>query len=171
MSTPETFKVTLPSDREVRVARDFAAPRALVFEAFTRADLVRRWMYGPDDWRMAECEIDLRVGGRYRYVWRNPEKGDMGMGGSFREIVPPERLVYTELFDEDWTGGETVVTTTFEEMDGRTTVTTTVRYSSPAARDAALKTPMLEGWAQTYDRLDAHLAAGFADGAGVPQRR
>lgn len=154
----ERVTVTTPSDTEITVTRSFVAPRRLVFEAFTKPDLVRRWLQGPDDWPMVVCEVDFRVGGAYRYVWRNPGKGDMGMGGTFREIVPPERIVHTELFDQDWTGGETMVTTVFEERGGRTTVTATVRYSSQAARDGALKTGMIEGWGQAYDRLDGLLA-------------
>lgn len=145
------------SAREIVVARTFDAPRELVFRAFTDPEMVIHWMWGPDEWRMVRCDIEFKVGGTYRYVWRHVEKGDMGMGGIFHEIVPPERLVYTELFDEDWTEGETLVTATFEEKDGRTTVTTTVRYSSERARDGALKTPMLRGWGQSYDRLDVYL--------------
>jgi uncharacterized protein YndB with AHSA1/START domain len=150
-----------PSDREIVVRRTFDAPRRLVFEAFTTPALVQRWLFGRDDWPMVTCEIDFRVGGKYRYVWRNAEHGDMGMGGVYREIDAPNRTVHTELFDQDWTGGETVVTTVFEEQDGRTTVTTTVRYASKEARDGALKTPMLEGWGQSYHQLAALLAKGW----------
>ena len=151
-------EVSTPSPRELMVTRVFNAPAKLVFDAHTKPELVKRWLYGPEDWRMEVCEIDLRVGGQYRYVWRNPEKGDMGMGGSFREIEAPTRLVTTELFDEDWTEGETVVTTTFEEKNGQTTVTYVVLYSSERARDGALKTPMMEGWSMGLDRLDGVLA-------------
>ena len=151
------LEAATPSEREITVSRTFDAPRALVFDAFTKADMIKHWLFGPDEWRMVHCEVDLRPGGAYRYVWRHRDKGDMGMGGVFREIVPPKRLVYTELFDEDWTGGETIVTSVFEEKGGRTTVTTTVRYSSQEARDGALKTGMLRGWGQSYDRLDGYL--------------
>lgn len=149
--------VTQPSDQEIAVTRVFAAPRKRVFDAFTKPELVKRWLYGPEDWLLAVCEIDLKPGGRIRYVWRHKEKGDMGLSGVFREVAAPERLVHTELFDEDWTGGETLLTTTFDERDGRTTVTTTVLYSSPAARDAVLKTGMMEGWSQGHERLDTLL--------------
>ena len=88
--------------------------------------------------------------------------GDMGMSGVFHAIEAPARLVNTEIFDQDWTGGETLVTTTFVEQNGRTIVAATVRYSSPAARDGALKTPMLEGWSQSHDRLDDLLASADA---------
>jgi uncharacterized protein YndB with AHSA1/START domain len=141
------------------VSRTFDAPRELVFEAMTNPKMVKQWLIGPDDWPMVVCEIDFRVDGKYRYVWRHKKRGDMGMGGVYREIERPRRIVHTELFDEDWTGGETIQTTVFEEKGGRTTVTSTVRYSSEAARDGALKTGMLEGWGKAYDRLAEMLAS------------
>jgi uncharacterized protein YndB with AHSA1/START domain len=147
-----------PSEREIAVSRTFDAPCELVFEAMTNPKMVKQWLIGPDDWPMVVCEIDFRVGGKYRYVWRHKELGDMGMGGVYREIERPRRIVHTELFDEDWTGGETIQTTIFEEKGGRTTVTSTVRYASEAARDGALKTGMLEGWGMSYDRLAELLA-------------
>src|SRR5262249_39833378 len=112
-----------------------------------------------EEWRLVQCDIDAKVGGGYRYVWRHKEKGDMGLSGVYREITPPERIVHTELFDEDWTGGGTVGTTIFEKRGGRTTVTSTVLYSSQAARDAALKTGMIDGWSQSLDRLAELLAS------------
>ncbi|MBM3488577.1 MAG: ATPase [Alphaproteobacteria bacterium] len=159
MTGPARTIVTTPSDRTVAISRVFAAPRRLVFEAHIRPELVLRWMWGPDGWPLVECTIDARVGGRFRYVWRHVEKGDMVMRGGFREIVAPERIVHTELFDEDWTGGETVVTTLFEERDGRTSVTATVLYASRAARDGALRSGMTDGWSQALDRLEALLPA------------
>lgn len=154
MKTAETLKVTTPTEREVVMTRAFDAPRSLVFDALTQPELVQRWLLGPPGWTMPVCQIDLRVGGAYRYVWRKAGEKDMGMGGVFREIVRPERIVTTELFDEDWTGGETIVTTTLAEGGGKTTLTTTVRYSSNGARDSALKTGMTKGVAASYDRLD-----------------
>ncbi len=159
MTGADKTKVEMPSDNEVVVTRTFDAPRALVFDAFTKPELVMQWLFGPDEWRLAECEIDLRVGGSFRYAWRHAEQGDIVLRGVYREVLPPERLVHTELFDEDWTGGETIVTTLFEEHAGVTTVTTTVLYSSQKARDDALKTGMTEGMSQSYDRLDAFLAS------------
>jgi len=149
----KSLEVETPSAREVRVSRRFDASRELVYDAFTKPDLIKRWLYGPDDWPMVDCSVDLRVGGAFRYVWRHREKGEMGLSGVFREINPPARIVHTEIFDEDWTGGETLVTTVFAALGDRTSVTTTVLYSSPEARDAALKTGMIEGWGQSYDRL------------------
>ena len=101
---------------------------------------------------------DLRVGGRYRYLWRHRDGREMAMGGVFRELVAPARIVHTELFDEDWTGGETTVTTTFTERAGRTTLHMIIHYSSAAARDAALATPMADGMEAGYQRLDAIFA-------------
>jgi uncharacterized protein YndB with AHSA1/START domain len=150
--------VTTPSDRELRIERAFDAPRTRVFEALTRPELVRQWLLGPPGWTMPVCEIDPRPGGAFRYVWQNPEKEDMGMSGTFREIVPPERIVHTELFDVDWTDGETTVTTLLTERGGRTTVTITVLYSSRAARDGALQSGMELGLEAGYDLLETLLA-------------
>jgi uncharacterized protein YndB with AHSA1/START domain len=160
-----TLKVTTPSEREIAMTRVFDAPRRLVFEAWTRPELVKRWLWGPDEWRLAVCEMDLRAGGAVRFVWRHTGNGkDMGMGGVFREIMPPERLVFTEVWDEDWTGGETVVTIVFAEAEAKTTMTQTVLYSSRAARDGALKTGMEHGAAVSYDRLAELLASGWDEG-------
>ena len=159
MHPPDTFAVTTPSDREARITRAFNAPRDLVFKAFTTPDLLTRWMLGPPGFTMPVCEIDLRPGGKFRYVWRKPSGTEMGMGGRFVEVTPPARLVHVEVFDEDWTGGETRVTTEFEEHDGVTTVTMTVLYASMNARDGALATGMTTGMAAGYAALDALLAA------------
>ncbi len=154
------LQVTMSSDRGIMITRVFDAPRALVFDAYTKPDLVKRWLLGPPGWTMPVCEIDLKVGGRFRYVWRSDAEGtDMGAGGAYREIAPPERIVHTQLFDEDWTGGEMLVTTLFTEQGGKTTVTMTVLYVSAEARDAALGTGMTKGIAQSYDRLDELLAS------------
>jgi uncharacterized protein YndB with AHSA1/START domain len=148
-----TLTLTLPSDREVRVTRRFEAPRALVFRALTTPEILKRWLLGPDGWALQVCTIDLRVGGAFRYVWRKPNGREMSMGGVYRAIEPPARLVYTELFDDDWTGGETVVTNTLEEVRGRTTLTVTVLFASKAARDAARETGFDTGMEQAYDTL------------------
>jgi len=159
MRNSGTLKVTTPTDREVVMTRVFDAPRQLVFEAWTKPELLKRWLYGPDDWALAVCKIDLKVGGTVRFEWRHSNSGEhMGMSGVYREIVPPERLVYTEVWDEDWTGGQVVVTMTFVEAAGKTTMTQKVLYSSQAARDAALKTGMEHGAATSYDRLAEMLA-------------
>lgn len=159
MANTGTFKVTALTDCEIVMTRAFDAPSGLVFDAFTKPELLKRWFFGPSGWSLAVCEIDLRVGGAFRYVWRRGERTEMGMSGVYREIVPPERIVHTELFDEDWTGGETVVTTTFNEQDGKTTLTSAALYKSREARDAVLKSPMEEGVAASFDRLAEMLAA------------
>ena len=140
-------------DREVAMTRGFDAPRRLVFKAWTTPELMKRWLYGPEEWRLAACEFDRKVGGAVRFEWRNPEGESMALSGVCREVVAPERLVFTEVWDEDWTGGETLVTMVFTEDAGKTTVTQTVLYSSQAARDGALKTGMEHGAAMSYDRL------------------
>ena len=123
MPKPQPLTVTLPSDREIVITRVVNAPRALVFDCFTKPDLVRRWLLGPPGWTMPVCEIDLRVGGRYRYVWQHADGRKMAMGGVYREVVPPERIVATEKFDQSWYPGEAVSTVTLIERDGRTTLT------------------------------------------------
>ena len=158
MSNHSDFQVTAHGDTEIVMTRSFDAPRELVFEAFTRPELIRRWLLGPDGWSMPECEVDLEVGGRWRYVWR---KGTttMGSGGVYREIVPPERIVNTEQFDDPWYEGESVVTTTFVEKGGRTTVSMVMAFDTKATRDAVLASGMESGVAVSYDRLDDILAA------------
>ena len=163
MTNPGTSKVklqiTTPSDREIAMTRVFDAPRRLVFDAFTKPELVKQWLLGPPGWTMPVCEIDLRVGGAYRYVWRHTNGKEMGMGGVYREIVPQERLVCTELFDEAWYPGEALVTTTLVEQGGRTTLTSTVLYVSQETRDAVLKSGMESGVVASYDRLEELLVA------------
>jgi uncharacterized protein YndB with AHSA1/START domain len=158
MTSAKRYETSLPSEREFTLTRTFDAPRRLVFDAYTKPEMIKQWLFGPAEWPLVQCEIDLRVGGKLRYVWRHKERGEMGMSGVFRDVVAPARLAHTELFDEDWTGGETLLTTTFEERGGRTTVAATVLYSSQAARETALKTGMLDGWSQGHDRLDELLA-------------
>jgi len=158
MTNPGTSRVTLqvttPSDREIAMTRVFNAPRHLVFDALTKPKLVKKWLLGPPGWAMPVCEIDRRVGGQYRYVWRRENNGkEMGMGGVYREIVPQERLVCTELFDEAWYAGESLITTTLVEQGGRTTMTSTMRYVSQEARDGVLKSGMESGVAASYARL------------------
>ena len=153
MKNSGTLKVTTPSDREIAMTRVFDAPRHLVFEAWTKPELVKRWLYGPDDWRLAVCEMDLRVRGATRFLWRDGDGNEMGMSGVFREVTPPDRLVFSEIWDDDWTGGEALNTIIFTEHVGKTTLTQTVLYSSGAARDGALQTGMEHGAAVSYDRL------------------
>jgi len=159
MKNAATLKVTTPTEREIALTRTFDAPRSLVWDALTKPELVKRWLLGPPGWSMPVCEIDLKVGGAYRYVWRRTDRADMGMGGVYREIVPPKRLVHTEQFDEPWYPGEAQVTTVLVEQGGRTTLMSTILYESNEARDAVLKTPMEQGVAASYDRLAELLAS------------
>ena len=157
--TTGKLQVTTPSDREIAMTRVFDAPRRLVYDALTKPELVRRWLGVFGGHTMSVCEIDLRVGGKYRYVWSTPNQPDMGMGGVFREIVPQQRIVNTEKFDDAWYPGEAVGTVTLTEAGGKTTMTTTVLYESKDARDEVLKSPMDTGVAASYDTLDGILAA------------
>ena len=159
MLYPDSFTVSTPSDREIQVTRDFHAPRRLVFDAFTKPELVRRWLLGPPGWTMPVCEIDLRVGGAYRYVWRKEGEKDMGMGGVFRDIVPSERLVATERFDDAWYPGEALDTTVFVEDGAITRITITVLYQSREARDTARRSGMEHGMAAGYNRLEDVLSS------------
>jgi uncharacterized protein YndB with AHSA1/START domain len=160
MKNTGNLKVTTPSDREIAMTRVFDAPRRLVFDAHTKPELVKRWLLGPPGWTMPVCEIDLRVGGSYRYVWHGQNGSEMGMRGIYREIVPAERIVCTESFDDPWYEGEAVGTTVFVERGGKTTLTTTVLYASKEVRDAVLKSPMEQGVAASFDRLADLLASG-----------
>lgn len=154
-----TLNITTPSDREIRITREFNAPRHLVFDALTKPELLKRWLGTMEGWSWAECEIDLRVGGSFRYLWRGPEGAQMGMRGIYLEIVAPERIANTEKFDEAWYPGEAVETVTLAEKNGRTTLTTTIRYDSKEVRDGVLQSPMAEGMAQGYNALDDVLAS------------
>ena len=154
MTTPGNLKLTTRGDREIVMTRAFDAPRKLVFDAHTKPELVKQWLLGPDGWSMPVCEIDLKVGGKYRYVWRRDKDGtEMGMGGVYREIVAPERLVATEKFDQSWYPGEAVGTFVLVEQGGKTTLTQTMLYESREARDTVLKSGMEKGVVASYDRL------------------
>jgi len=165
MTNEGNLKVTARGDREILMTRDFDAPRTMVFDAFTKPELVKRWMLGPGGWSMPVCEIDLRVGGAYRYVWRKAGVPDMGMGGVYREIVVPERFVATEKFDQAWYQGEAVGTLVLIEQGGKTTVTQTMLYESPETRDTVLKSGMEKGVKSSYDRLAELLGRGMEKGA------
>jgi uncharacterized protein YndB with AHSA1/START domain len=152
MSGSGALVVTTPTDREIVLTRAFDAPRRLLFDALTRPDLLRRW-FGARGWNLVVCEVDLRVGGAWRFVSRGPDGTDMGHGGVYREVLPPHRLVYTELFDDQSYPGESLVTHVLAERDGRTTLTSTVLYASREGRDIVLSYPMERGVAEAYDRL------------------
>src|SRR5687768_12667840 len=127
--TMEKAQVTTPSDREVKVTRSFRAPRALVYRAYTDPQLLKRWLLGPPGWTMPVCEMDVRVGGNYRWRWRSDEGNqEFGFSGTFREVEPASRLVHTEAyepgtFESGYPGEPAIVTVSFTEEAGITTVT------------------------------------------------
>jgi len=155
--TTHTLTVMALGDREVVMRRTFDAPRALVFDAWTKPEIVTRWLGVRAGWTMPVCEIDLRVGGRYRWVWEHESGKKMGMGGEYREIVVPERIVATEKFDESWYRGGAVVTHVLTEDGAATVSTVTVRYETTEARDIVLASPMEQGVSEGYAALDAVL--------------
>jgi uncharacterized protein YndB with AHSA1/START domain len=152
---PSATTFTTPSDREIVMTRVFDAPRRLVFEAWTSPKHLPHWMLGPEGWTMPVCEIDLRPGGAWHFVWRRSDGTEMEMRGVYREIAPPERLVNTESWGGEWP--ETINTLVLNEKDGKTTMSQTVLYPSKDARDAALKTGMKDGASVSFDRLAEYL--------------
>lgn len=154
IANSDTFKVTAPSDREVRITRVFDAPRALVYEAFTNPKHVRRW-WGclGEGYSVPVCEADVRPGGKWRYVNKTP-KGDLAaFNGEYRELAPPERLVFTEIY-EPYPDAGSLVTVVFTEENGKTLLTLTAEYPSIDVRDMVLKSGMEYGAALSYDRLE-----------------
>jgi uncharacterized protein YndB with AHSA1/START domain len=147
--------LTTPSDREIVITRVFNAPRRLVFEAYTNPAHLPHWMLGPQGWSMPVCEVDLRVGGSWHFVWRHTDGTEMAMRGVYQEIVPPERLVSNDSWGGEWPN--TLNTLVLSEQDGKTTLTQRVLYPSKEARDAALKTGMLEGMDQSFEHLAEYL--------------
>ena len=159
MTETGTLQVTLPSEREIAMRRVFDAPRQLVFDAYTKPELLKRWAGGPPGWNLIVCEVDLRVGGAWRWVIEGPAGQTMALGGVYLDVVPPERLVSTEAYDEPWYEGEATSMIVLVEGDGKTTLTTTVRYASQAVRDAVLKTGMAQGFSAGLDRMAELLAS------------
>jgi uncharacterized protein YndB with AHSA1/START domain/effector-binding domain-containing protein len=157
----------LPSDLEIAMSRVFDAPRALVWDAYTQPALVKRWLGVFAGWSLPVCEIDLRVGGAYHYEWLGPAGERMGMGGIYREIARPERIVQTEKFDDAWYLGEAEGTVSLTEKSRKTTLTITVRYGSKETRDAVLKSPMADGMNAGWDALDTFLAASLSTPGAV----
>jgi uncharacterized protein YndB with AHSA1/START domain len=156
MKNTGTLQVATPTDREIVLTRVFDAPRRLVFDAFTKPELLKRW-FGPHGWSLVVCEVDLRVGGTFRFVLRGPDGREMGMRGVYREIVAPERSVHMESFDDY--PGESQVTTILAEEGGRTTLTATVLYPSQEIRDMVIRSGMEHGAAESYDKLQVLLVS------------
>ena len=160
----KTAEASLPSDTEVLVKRSFDAPAKLVWRAYMEPDLLRRWCSGQPGWSMPVCEMDMNVGGQYRWRWRSDKNGqEFGFTGEVLEVVPHARIVHTQIFDPGdlgvSMGGEpSIITVTFHELNGITNVTTTIKYASKADRDAALSTGMTDGMEMSYKGLDGVLA-------------
>jgi uncharacterized protein YndB with AHSA1/START domain len=151
-----TATVTLPTDEQILITREFDAPRHLVYEAFTTPELVRRWWTAKRG-EMTVCEIDLRAGGRWRYVMETPDGMEVGFHGEYREIVPSERIVSTEIFEGMPAGfpeEAAVNTATFTEEDGRTTLTILVEHSNKEFRDAHVDSGMEDGLQDALDLLE-----------------
>jgi uncharacterized protein YndB with AHSA1/START domain len=157
MKSSGTLQVTTPTERELVMTRVFDAPRDLVFDALTKPELLKRWVV-PRGWSLAVCEIDLRVGGAWRFVSRRPNGKEVGQRGVYRDIVRPERLVNTESW-EDWNPGEVLVTTVLAEQGGKTMLTSTLLFPSQEVRDTLLKSGMTSGAAESYDKLAECLAS------------
>ncbi len=154
---PKPLTITTPGDRQIVVTRSFDAPRELVFLCYSKPELMRRW-YGMPDWTTFVCDIDFRVGGKYRIGQRSPEGYELASQGIYTAIVEPERIEQTEYYDDDWTQGGTVNEVVFTEANGVTTATSTITFTSPEARAAAAATPMATGMEIGFKRLDALLA-------------
>lgn len=155
MKNTGTLKVTTPTDREITLTRIFDAPRNLVYDAFTKPELLKRW-FGPRGWSLVTCDVDLRIGGGFRFVMRSPDGKGMGMRGTYRELAPPDRSVHVESFDDY--PGESQVTAVFTEQNGKTTLAATILYPSKEVRDMVIKSGMEHGAAESYDKLAELLA-------------
>ena len=158
---PAPAQVTLPSDREVRVTRQFNAPRQLVWDAHTKPELVQKWQLGPDGWDMPVCEMDVRVGGKYRWQWKSQKDGQQfGFFGTFTEVNAPSKLAHEEYYDPGDIGGSMptgdpcIVSLDLNDQNGVTTLVCTMRFASKEARDAAVSTGMTDGMELSYARLD-----------------
>jgi uncharacterized protein YndB with AHSA1/START domain len=155
----KTLKITTPSDLEIAMTREFDAPRHLVFDAMTKSEHVRRW-FGCAESAMPVCEIDLRVGGAFRFTMRSSDGVESTLQGIYREVVRPERVVFTERFSmPGFTSDEYRVTSTFVEHGGRTTLTTTILHKTKENRDGHLNSGIEKGVAPAYDRLAEVVAA------------
>jgi uncharacterized protein YndB with AHSA1/START domain len=163
MKNTGTLKVETRGDREILMTRVFDAPRELVYDAFTKPELLKRW-FGPRGHSLEVCEVDLRVGGGFRFVVRMPNGRTMGMRGVYQELAPPERSVHLESFD-DFPGEPAVVTSVLTEQDGKTTLTVTVLSPSREVRDAVIQSGMEHGAAESYDKLAELLAQARGLGA------
>lgn len=154
MNAIAELKVAAQGDTDIVITRGFDAPRKNVFKAYTEPALIRRWMTGPPGWAFKVCDVDLKVGGRYRWVWKSEKDGtEMEAGGVYKEISPPAKLVCTETFNPAWYAGEMVGTIDLAERGEGTFLTQTLRYASREAREMVLKSGMDQGLGYSYDNL------------------
>ena len=149
-----SIDVTMPSECEIAIQRYFNVPPQQVFEGYTRPDYVERWLLGGEGFAVVTCEIDLRVGGEYRYRWRSEGGEQLGVRGVYREIEEPRLLVFSESFDEPWYPGDGLVSLLFEEQGDGTLLTELHRYGSSEARDAVLASGATREAAAGFDRLE-----------------
>ena len=154
VSATRTTDYSTPSERELVITRTFDAPRSLVWSVFTDPKHLPKWQTGPEGFTMPVCEIDLRPGGSWHYVWRNPTGREFGATGVYREVDPPKRLVLASRFNDE----ENTSTTTFSEENGRTTVTVTTLFASKESRDQGLPYAKV-GTEANHPRLDDYLAS------------
>ncbi len=149
-------EIVSAKDGVLEMATDIAAPRRLVFRGLTEPTLIRQWLLGPDGWDMPVCEVDLRVGGGYRYGWSHPDYPAFEMSGVYQEIEPPERIVHTEVYE----GNSALITTVLSEVDGKTRLAMTMVFPSQEALEATVQTGMTTGMTRSYERLQELLATG-----------
>lgn len=155
---PSPVEVTTPSEREIVVTRTFNAPAQLVFDFHTKPEHLQKWLLGPPGWSMPICEVDLRVGGAYRYVWRSDDGSrEFGVRGKFQEITAPVRIVNTETMDG--AHGDALVTLALVQSGASTTLSTTIQFATQAERDQALESGMTDGMSASYDRLEEYMHA------------
>ena len=159
---PAPVHVTTPTTSSVQVVRSFKAPAQLIWDFHTKPQLLQRWLLGPDGWSMPVCEMDPRVGGKFRYQWHNDsgDQPDFAITGELKEVDEPRRSVHVERMEG--MPGEALVTTTFEESNGTTTLTVLMDYGTQEVRDIVVATGMTDGMATSYDRLEGMLAEAKA---------
>lgn len=162
-----TFTLTLPTDREILITRQFAAPRRLMFEVMSQPEHLAQW-WGPRSLQLVECQVDFRVGGSYRYVLRAPDGREFGFRGEYREIVADQKVVST--FEFDGTAGHgSVETMTLDEVDGITTLSVCCLYRCREDRDSHLNSGMESGARESHDRLELLIHSISASLDGSPQ--
>ena len=156
-------EVSTPSDQEVLIKRSFDAPVRLVWQAYTEPELMRRWLTAMPGWSMPVCEMTTEVGGTYRWRWRDDVNNvEFGFTGEMLEVAPQSKIVHTQVYDPGDLGGSmgdgaSIITVEFNETDGITNVTTSIKFASKADRDAAISTGMTDGMEMSYKQLDSVL--------------